>query len=149
MKPMLSQITDVTSVCEPFVQAQIKENIKAPRHSPLWGEFTGDRWIPRIKGQLGGKCFPLMTSSWNCRGASFVITSGTGGCRHTTNLRCRHPAGTRRNNNVFTTSTRRRRRRVDVMKPLSLRHYCVMCPLGGGNKVDIMTLIFKVHLLSS
>ena len=27
----------------PFVQAQIKENIKAPRHWPLWGEFTGDR----------------------------------------------------------------------------------------------------------
>ena len=41
-----------------------------------------------------------------------------------------YPAGTRRNNNVFTTSTRRRRRRVDVVKTLSLRHYCVMCPLG-------------------
>ena len=40
------------------------------------------------------------------------------------------PAGTRRNNNVFTTSTRRRRRRVDVVKTFSLRHYCVMCPLG-------------------
>ena len=26
--------------------AQIKENIKAPRHWPLLGEFTGDRWIP-------------------------------------------------------------------------------------------------------
>ena len=33
------------------IQAQIKENIKAPRHWPLWGEFTGDRWIPRTKGQ--------------------------------------------------------------------------------------------------
>ena len=31
---------------QPFVQAQIKENIKAPRHWPLWGEFTGDWWIP-------------------------------------------------------------------------------------------------------
>ena len=40
------------------------------------------------------------------------------------------PAGTRRNNNVFTTSTRRRRRRVDVVKTLSLRHHCVLCPLG-------------------
>ena len=39
-------------------------------------------------------------------------------------------AGTRRNNNVFTKSTRRRRRRVDVVKTLSVRHYCVMCPLG-------------------
>ena len=43
------------------------------------------------------------------------------------------PAGTRHNNNVFITSKRRRRRRFDVMKTLSLRHYCVMCPLGGGN----------------
>ena len=40
------------------------------------------------------------------------------------------PAGTQRNNNVFITSKRRRRRRFDVMKTLSLRHYCVMCPLG-------------------
>ena len=30
---------------------QIKENIKAPRHWPWWGEFTGDRWIPHTKGQ--------------------------------------------------------------------------------------------------
>ena len=30
---------------------QIKENIKAPSHWPLWGEFTYDRWIPRTKGQ--------------------------------------------------------------------------------------------------
>ena len=34
-----------------FVQAQIKENIKAPRHRPFWGELAGDRWIPRTKGQ--------------------------------------------------------------------------------------------------
>ena len=32
-----------------FSQAQIKENIKAPRNWPLWGEFTGDRWIPAQK----------------------------------------------------------------------------------------------------
>ena len=36
---------------QPFIQAQIKENIKASRHWPLWEEFTGDRWIPRTKGQ--------------------------------------------------------------------------------------------------
>ena len=28
---------------QPFIQVQIKENIKAPRHWPLCGEFTGDR----------------------------------------------------------------------------------------------------------
>ena len=32
---------------QPYVQ--IKENIKAPRHRPLWGEITGRRWIPRTK----------------------------------------------------------------------------------------------------
>ena len=48
-----------------FIQTQIKENIKAPRHWPLCGEFTGDRWIPRTNGQLRGKCFHLMTSSWH------------------------------------------------------------------------------------
>ena len=33
-------------------KAQIKENIQVPRHWPLCGEFTGERWIPRTKGQL-------------------------------------------------------------------------------------------------
>ena len=36
---------------QPFIQAQIIENIRAPRHWPLCGEFTGHRWIPHIKGQ--------------------------------------------------------------------------------------------------
>ena len=49
---------------QPFIQAQIKENLKAPPHWPLCGEFTGDRWIPRTEGQERGKCFHLMTSSW-------------------------------------------------------------------------------------
>ena len=49
---------------QPFIRSQIKENIKAPRHWPLCGEFTGDRWIPHTNGQLRGKCFHLMTSSW-------------------------------------------------------------------------------------
>ena len=31
--------------------AQIKQNIKALRHSPFCGEFPGDRWIPRTKSQ--------------------------------------------------------------------------------------------------
>ena len=35
-------------------KAQVKENIKAPRHWLLWGEFIGDR-IPRTKGQWRGK----------------------------------------------------------------------------------------------
>ena len=34
---------------QPFIQAQIKENIKAVRHWPLCVEITGDRWIPLTK----------------------------------------------------------------------------------------------------
>ena len=44
MGAMASQINSLTVVItEPFIQAQIKENIKAPRHWPLWGEFTDNR----------------------------------------------------------------------------------------------------------
>ena len=49
MSVMVSQITSFRY--EPFIQVQIKENIKAPRHWPLWGEFTSDQWIPRTQRQ--------------------------------------------------------------------------------------------------
>ena len=39
---MASQITNLT-IAQAFIRGQIKENIKAPRHWPLFGEFTGDR----------------------------------------------------------------------------------------------------------
>ena len=52
--------------------AQIKENIKAPRHWPLWGEFAGNRWISRTKGQERGNCFHLMTSSCSDRSATYM-----------------------------------------------------------------------------
>ena len=48
---MAGQITSLTIVTQPFIQAKIKENIEAPRHWPLLGEFPGDRWIPRTKGR--------------------------------------------------------------------------------------------------
>ena len=51
MGTMASQITSLTIVYPPFIPAQIKENIKASRHWPLYGEFTGDRWISRTNGQ--------------------------------------------------------------------------------------------------
>ena len=51
MGAIASQLTSLIIVTQPFIQAQIKRNIKAPRHWPLWGEFTGDWWIPRTKGQ--------------------------------------------------------------------------------------------------
>ena len=51
MDTMASQITSLTIFTQPFIQAQTKENTKAPRHWPLCGEFTGHRWIPRTNDQ--------------------------------------------------------------------------------------------------
>ena len=42
-----SQITGVSIVYSGADQRKFK----GPRHWPLWGEFTDDRWIPRTKGQ--------------------------------------------------------------------------------------------------
>ena len=46
-----SQITSLTIVYLTVIQVQIKENTTDPCHWPLWGEFTGDQWIPRTNGQ--------------------------------------------------------------------------------------------------
>ena len=43
MTTMASQITSLTVVYSNVYQAQIKENIKAPRHWPLCGEFPAQR----------------------------------------------------------------------------------------------------------
>ena len=51
MSAMVSQIASLTIVSQAFIQAQIKENIKAVRHWPLYGDVTSDRWIPITKGQ--------------------------------------------------------------------------------------------------
>ena len=42
---------------QPFVQAQIKENIKAPRYWLLWGESAGDRGEFPHKGPVTRKMF--------------------------------------------------------------------------------------------
>ena len=67
----LFQIMTPRLFAQPFIQAQTKENILAPRHRPLWGETTvhvnestGDRWSPLKKSQQSGKCFHLMTLLW-------------------------------------------------------------------------------------
>ena len=47
-----------------FKRRSRKHQSPRPSHWALCGEFTGDRWIPRTKGQLRGKSSHLMTSSW-------------------------------------------------------------------------------------
>ena len=51
MTTMASQITSLTIIFSTVYSGADQKNIKAPRHWPLWGEFTGDRWIPRTNGQ--------------------------------------------------------------------------------------------------
>ena len=55
---MASQITGVSIVYSTACSNTDKENIKAPFHWPLWGEFTGVRWIPRTKA-VTRKMFPF------------------------------------------------------------------------------------------
>ena len=54
MSTMASQITSLTIVYSTIYSGADKKTIKAVRHWPLWGEFTGDRWIPQTKGQWRG-----------------------------------------------------------------------------------------------
>ena len=64
MNAIASQITSLTIVYSIVYSDADQRNIKAPHHWPLSGESTADRWIPRTNGQLRGKCFHLMPSSW-------------------------------------------------------------------------------------
>ena len=48
---------------QPFVQAKIRRKHKAPRRWPLWGDSTGDLWIPLMdssyRGPVTRKMFPF------------------------------------------------------------------------------------------
>ena len=45
MSAMASQFTDLSIVYPIVCSGANKKNIKVPRHWPLWGKFTDDRWI--------------------------------------------------------------------------------------------------------
>ena len=51
------------TVCLTAYMDRLQRNIKVCVTGSLWGEFTGNRWIPLTKGQSRIKCFHLMTSS--------------------------------------------------------------------------------------
>ena len=61
MGAMASQIPASRLFSQLFIQAQIKENIKAPRHWLLCGEFTGDLWPVNSshKWPITRKMFPF------------------------------------------------------------------------------------------
>ena len=53
MGAMASQITSLTILTQPFIQAQIKEKIKAPRHWPCVGNspVTGELPVQRASNE--------------------------------------------------------------------------------------------------
>ena len=59
MSSMTSRIAASQLFAQSFVRTQIRENIKPPRHWPLWGESTGLRWISLIKDPVTRKMFPF------------------------------------------------------------------------------------------
>ena len=64
MTTTASQITSLTVVYSTvYSDADQRKHQSSASLAFVWG-IHRDRWIPRTKGQLRGKCFHLMTSSW-------------------------------------------------------------------------------------
>ena len=64
MTTIASQITSLMSVYSTvYSDADQSKHQSSASLAFVWG-IHRDRWIPRTKGQLRGKCFHLMTSSW-------------------------------------------------------------------------------------
>ena len=77
MTTMASQITNLTVVYSTvYSDADKRKHQSSASLAFVWG-IHRDRWIPRTKGQLRGKCFHLMTSSClveTCRDIIFVLS---------------------------------------------------------------------------
>ena len=64
MVMMASQITSLTvDYSTVYSDADQRKHKSSASLAFVWG-IHRDRWFPRTKGQLRGKCFHLMTSSW-------------------------------------------------------------------------------------
>ena len=76
MTTIASEVTSLT-----VVYSTVYSDVDQRKHQSsaslafVWG-IHQDRWIPHTKGQLRGKCFHLMTSSWynNHQGMPFIFT---------------------------------------------------------------------------
>ena len=65
MTTIASQITSLTVVYSTvYSDVDQRKYQSSASLAFVWG-IHRDRWIPRTKGQLRGKCFHLMASSWN------------------------------------------------------------------------------------
>ena len=65
MTMLASQITSLTVVYSIVYSGVNQRKHQSSASLALGGKFTWDRWISRTNGQLRGKCFHLMTSSWS------------------------------------------------------------------------------------
>ena len=73
MTTMASQITSLTVVYSTFYpDADQRKHQSSASLAFVWG-IHRDRWIPRAKGQLRGKCFHLMTSTWNITTDAYLV----------------------------------------------------------------------------
>ena len=79
MTAMASQVTTLMVVYSTlYPDADQRKHQSSASLSFVWG-IHRDRWIPRTKGQLRGKCFHLMTSSWSGNLVTgFVISDESG-----------------------------------------------------------------------
>ena len=65
MSPIASQITSLTAVYSTvYSDADQRKHQSSASRAFVWG-IHRDRWIPRTQGQLRGKCFHFVTSSWH------------------------------------------------------------------------------------
>ena len=75
MTTMASQITSLTVVYSTvYSDADQRKHQSSASLAFVWGNHR-DRWIPRTKGQLRGKCFHLMTSSCDSQSWDISIAS--------------------------------------------------------------------------
>ena len=65
MTMMASQITSLTIVYSTVYSNADQRKHQSSASLAFVRGIHWDRWIPRTKGQLRGKCFHWMTSSWN------------------------------------------------------------------------------------
>ena len=65
MTTMASQITSLTVVYSTVYSDADHRKHQSSASLAFVRGIHRDRWIPRTKGQLRGKCFHLMTSSWD------------------------------------------------------------------------------------
>ena len=71
MTTLASQITSLTVVYSiVYSDADQRKHQSSASLAFVWG-IHRDRWIPRTKGQLRGKCFHLMTSSFRWRRSDY------------------------------------------------------------------------------